>query len=137
MLLADSADLADVVDKADVSFRCSVALTDTDVSKSLQEVSPGVGPYPVPHGQAYFMIAVSVTLHEGKKREGTKAPSTKWRSSSISFPKRQKQKEKHIEVFHSPLTAADGLEIKVETVAKPAKVIKAQSGTFTFGVLQR
>lgn len=44
ILLADSADLADVVDKAGVSFRCSVALTDPDVSEPLQEVSPGVGP---------------------------------------------------------------------------------------------
>lgn len=44
MLLADSADLADVVDKAGISFRCSVELTDPDVSEPLQEVSPGVGP---------------------------------------------------------------------------------------------
>lgn len=65
MLLADSADLADVVDKADVPFRCSVALTDTDVSEPLQEVSPGVGPYPVPQGQAHLMVAVLVALHDG------------------------------------------------------------------------
>lgn len=67
ILLAESADLADVVDEADVSFGCSVALTDPDVPEPFQEVSPGVRADPVPNGQAHFMVAVCVALHEGKK----------------------------------------------------------------------
>lgn len=67
MLLADSANLADVVDKADVSLCCSVAFRDADVSKPLQELGPGVRPYPVPHGQSHFMVSVSVALQGGKE----------------------------------------------------------------------
>lgn len=93
MLLADCADLADVIDKADVSFRCSVALADTDVSEALQEVGPGVGPYPVPKGQAHLMVAVRVTL-QGKRKRRNKAPNNAGcqtqSSPSISFTKESK-----------------------------------------------
>lgn len=75
MLLADSTDLANVVDKADVSFCCSVAFTDTDISEPLQEISPGVRPYPVPHGQSHFMVSVSVTL-QGGEQQRCSLPST-------------------------------------------------------------
>lgn len=75
MLLADSTDLANVVDKSDVSFCCSVAFTDTDVSEPLQEISPGVRPDPVPHRQSHFMVSVSVTL-QGGEQQRCSLPST-------------------------------------------------------------
>lgn len=68
VLLADSTDFANVVDKADVSFCCSVAFADSDVSEPLQEITPGVRPYPVPYGQSHFMVSVSVTLQGGEQQ---------------------------------------------------------------------
>lgn len=74
MLLAYGADLADVVEKADVSFCRAVAFTDPDVSEPLQEVSPGVGAYPVAQGQSHFMVSVPVVLQRGgRRRDGTNA----------------------------------------------------------------
>lgn len=64
MLSPNSSKFANVVDKANISFCRSVAFTDTDVSKSLQEVSPGLGPYPVPQSHSDFMISVIVSLEE-------------------------------------------------------------------------
>lgn len=69
MLLANGSDFANVVDKANVSLCCSIAFTDTNVPKPIQEISPGVRPYPVPHSHSDFMIGVTVTLE--KRRDET------------------------------------------------------------------
>lgn len=69
MLLANSSNFANVVDKANIPFCCSVAFADTNVPKPLQEVSPGVGPYPVPQSQSDFMISVVVFLEEGEGQQ--------------------------------------------------------------------
>lgn len=66
MLFANSSNFANVVDKANISFSGSVAFTYTNVSKSLQEISPGVSPYPVPQSQSDFMISVIVFLKESE-----------------------------------------------------------------------
>lgn len=68
MLLANRSDFANVVDKAYISFCCSVALTDTNVPEPLQEFSPGVRSHPVPQRQSDFMISIIVSL-EGKRGE--------------------------------------------------------------------
>lgn len=67
MLFANSSNFADVVDKANISFCCSVAFADTNVPKALQEISPGVGSYPVPQSQSDFMISVIVSLEDTKE----------------------------------------------------------------------
>lgn len=72
MFFANSSNFSNVVDKANVSFCRSVAFTDANVPESLQEISPGVCPYPVPQSQADFMISVVVSLEdrEGEVRLG-------------------------------------------------------------------
>lgn len=62
MHFANSSNFAAVVDKTNISFCRSVAFTDTNVPKSLQEISPDVGPDPVPESHSEFMIFVIVSL---------------------------------------------------------------------------
>lgn len=62
MLLANSSNFANVIDKADISFRCSVAFTYMNVPEPVQEISPGVRPYPVPNSHTDFVISVIVSL---------------------------------------------------------------------------
>lgn len=84
MLLADSTDLADVVNKANVSFCCSITFTDTDVSEPLQEISPRVRPYPVPQGQSHFMVSVSVTLQGGEQKRCLLPSTDRCQNSTFS-----------------------------------------------------
>lgn len=64
VFLANSSNFANVVNKSDVSFCCSIAFADMNVPKPIQEVSPGVRPYPVPHSHSDLMIFVTVTLEK-------------------------------------------------------------------------
>lgn len=62
MLPANCSNFANVVEKADRSFCCSVAFVDMNVPKPLQEIGPGISSYPISDGNTDFMISVSVAL---------------------------------------------------------------------------
>lgn len=66
IFFANSSNFPNVIDKANISFCRSVAFNNTNVPKSLQEVCPGVEPYPVPQSQADFMVSVIVSLDESE-----------------------------------------------------------------------
>lgn len=66
MLFANGSKFSNIVDKADISFGCSVAFTDLNVPKSMQEFRPRVGPHPVPESQPDFVIPVIVPLKESE-----------------------------------------------------------------------
>lgn len=68
MLPSNSANFSDVVDEAGVSLSCSIAFNDTNISKSLQELGPGVFSYAVPQSNPYFMILVIVFLKVSWKK---------------------------------------------------------------------
>lgn len=62
MLFANGSNFPSIVDKANVSFCRSVAFTDTNIPKPLQEINPGICSYPVPQSQSDFMIPIVVSL---------------------------------------------------------------------------
>ena len=84
MLPAKSSDFSNIVDKANVSFSCSIAFSDTNVSKSIQKFSPGVSSYPIPQSNPYFMILVIVLL-EGSWRKGKARMKYNFTSSMFNW----------------------------------------------------
>ena len=72
MLFANGSNFPNVVDKANISFCRSIAFTDVNVPKTLQEISPSICSYPVPQSQSDFMILIVVSLNrrEGEMKAG-------------------------------------------------------------------
>lgn len=62
MLFTNGSNFPYVVDKTDIALCCTVAFTDSNISKSLQEIRPGVGSDSVSDSQSHFMILVVVFL---------------------------------------------------------------------------
>ena len=62
ILFAQCANFPDVVDEAHVSLRRPVALDNTNVSKTLKKICPGVSSDAVSYRQPDFVLPVVVSL---------------------------------------------------------------------------